>query len=245
MSTKKPTIWLNNNLKQYLKPKNLILGIPNDISPFTYWRWLNATSIEQLTEKEIKLGEYAREEEQKISKIYFSNKSIPNALIPKIIYPLFNNQKPIKKTPSLFAIYAAFIVASQEFIDVLYNFCLGENQIEKLLFYNPKKDKLEDSSFYFINICESYKYCQIVINSSITREYLRTKDESIIYHTPENQEELNNFLFSKEALFCPVDIWHDLSIYRSIFMSNRLRLALFNSKLKRDISLLSCNLTSN
>ena len=61
----------------------------------------------------------------------------------------------------------------------------------------------------------------------------------------ENQEELNNFLFSKEALFCPVDIWHDLSIYRSIFMSDRLRLALFNSKLKRDISLLSCNLTSN
>ena len=239
MSAKSPAIWLLHKRKIYSTPKNYILDNFNVIPPQTYWRLMNIGPGEQPTETEIILANQIRERDKRIYKMYSNHETIPTDLVPKNIYPMYHKVKPVKVP--LFAIYAVFIIINQTLADILQNSRFGNNQIQNLQLYNTESGTLEKSPYYFINICESYRYAKLKEGSNHAREYSGTNDSQIVYDLPNNQDEADNFSYTHDALNCPVDIWHDPLIRSSIFISDVLKNSISDAKLKKFIPLLSCD----
>lgn len=244
MAAKEPTIWQLNNRRLTRNSWWFKLGIPATVN---FPEYFALEAKEDKTPQEIELRKSISNKIIEIIHLYRNHQTLPAEILPHTMYADFQvmyaafPRENLALMPPLFEISDGYIMITEPLLAVLRHFRLGSTQIVPVkLREKTTNELLSEQTYYFINVCERHSYCSPK-NSDPSLRKLPIKDR-VLYHSPSDKATANKFIFSKQALDCPVDIWHDPLIYGSIFFSHTLSMAIYKAKLNKGFYLFACNL---
>jgi hypothetical protein len=244
MAAKEPTIWQLNNRRLTRNSWWFKLGIPATVN---FPEYFALEAKEDKTPQEIELRKSISNKIIEIIHLYHNHQTLPAEILPHTMYADFQimyaavPREYLARMPPLFAISDGYIVITEPLLAVLRKFRLGSTQIVPVKLRDKTTNELlSEQTYYFINVCERHSYCSLEFSDPSLRK-LPIKDR-VLYHSPSDKATANKFIFSKQALDCPVDIWHDPLIYGSIFFSHALSMAIYKAKLNKGFYLFACNL---
>lgn len=244
MAAKEPTIWQLNNRRLTRNSWWFKLGIPATVN---FPEYFALEAKEDKTPQEIELRKSISNKIIEIIHLYRNHQTLPAEILPHTMYADFQvmyaafPRENLALMPPLFEISDGYIMITEPLLAVLRHFRLGSTQIIPVkLREKTTNELLSEQTYYFINVCERHSYCSLEFSDPSLRK-LPIKDR-VLYHSPSDKATANKFIFSKQALDCPVDIWHDPLIYGSIFFSHALSMAIYKAKLNKGFYLFACNL---
>lgn len=148
------------------------------------------------------------------------------------------------KLPSFFRTQEGFVILTEECANVLKKFRLGENTLYPLSFFDIQLNELvNDQTYYFFNIAELRSYLRPEDCIRKLRKATYTKHEGYqLFNLYEAFYADHAIAVAKEAVECDVDLWQDLELDNSIFMSDELKKALDEAQLSDAWQLFLCDL---
>ena len=244
MAKRKPTIWLINDYKLGRDSWWFQLGIPATLN---FPEYFSLEAKENKTPLEIEQREKIADKIIGIIHLYRNHQILPAEILPHTMYADFQvlyaafPRENLALIPSVFAVSDKYIMITEPLLRVLQNFRLGSTQISPVrLREQTTHELLSEQTYYFINVCERYNFLSPKDSDQSLKPI--TIGESNIYFRPNSRDEAKLFCFSRQALDCPVDIWHDPLMTYSVFLSDPLYQAIHAAGLDKDISLFSCHL---
>ena len=244
MAKRKPTIWLINDYKLGRDSWWFKLGIPATLN---FPEYFSLEAKENETPLEIEQREKMADKIIEVIRLYRNHQILPAEILPHTMYADFQvlyaafPRENLALIPSIFAITNKYIMITEPLLNILRNFRLGSTQISPVkLREQTTHELLSEQTYYFINVCERYNFLSPRDSDQSLKPI--TIGESNIYFRPNSRDEAKRFCFSRQALDCPVDIWHDPLMTYSVFLSDPLYQAIHAAGLDKDISLFSCNL---
>ena len=244
MAKRKPTIWLINDYKLGRDSWWFKLGIPATLN---FPEYFSLEAKENETPLEIEQREKIADKIIEVIRLYRNHQILPAEILPHTMYADFQvlyaafPRENLALIPSIFAITNKYIMITEPLLNILRNFRLGSTQISPVkLREKTTHELLSEQTYYFINVCEQHGYLSPE-NSDPSLRMVSRGDYSI-YSPPGDKEYVKKFYFSRSALDCAVDIWHDPLIAYSIFFSDPLYHAIHATGLDKNLSLFSCHL---
>jgi len=220
------------------------LGIPATVN---FPEYFALEAKKDKTPLEIELRKSISNKLIEIIRLYRNHQMLPTEILPHTMYADFQvmysafPRENLALMPPLFEISDGYLMITEPLLAVLRHFRLGSTQIIPVKLRDKTTNELlSEQTYYFINVCERHSYCSLEFSDPSLRK-LPIKDR-VLYHSPSDKATANKFIFSKQALDCPVDIWHDPLIYGSIFFSHALSMAIYKAKLNKGFYLFACNL---
>ena len=244
MNKKEPTIWLINDYKLSRDSWWFQLGIPATLN---FQEFFTLYQKEEKIEQETQQLKSMTKKIIEINNIYFKHEMLSPDILPHTMYADFQvlyaafPRENLALIPPVFAVSDKYIMITEPLLKVLQNFRLGSTQISPVkLREQTTHELLSEQTYYFINVCEQHGYLSPE-NSDPSLRMVSRGDYSI-YSPPGDKEYVKKFYFSRSALDCAVDIWHDPLIAYSIFFSDPLYHAIHATGLDKNLSLFSCHL---
>lgn len=158
---------------------------------------------------------------------YLDFKSIPLENAPTMIYGEGLSEKTLEHLPGFFKTLDSLVV-TQECRELLMQFNLGEHiQFFPVSLYDLEKDEVANNETYYVmNIADwrsflAPDFCEGKLKK---RQALKAGYEN--YRLKRGSEFDHAIALFDNATKCDLDLWHDPALVRSLFMSNRLKLAL-------------------
>lgn len=220
------------------------MGIPATVN---FPEYFALEAKKDKTPLEIELRKSISNKLIEIIRLYRNHQMLPTEILPHTMYADFQvmyaafPRENLALMPPLFEISDGYLMITEPLLAVLRHFRLGSTQIIPVKLRDKTTNELlSEQTYYFINVCERHSYCSLEFSDPSLRK-LPIKDR-VLYHSPSDKATANKFIFSKQALDCPVDIWHDPLIYGSIFFSHALSMAIYKAKLNKGFYLFACNL---
>ena len=235
-----PTVWLNTLQKQGKDGRIFDLSFPGQLDFPTYWQM--AKKYHDSEEDKQAYWDMNAKYLEVIHRCRDDHKALDPAILPDMMY----SDTPIDPAivlPGLFKINNGFLMMNEAFRAVLQRFRLGATQVSAVGFYDLARDApVNDETYYFLNVCEwrNYFLPGQSGDSVDSRGYQRNGYD--IYGMPDTKKENREYLFSRAALDCPLDLWHDPMLRSSLFMSDALVTALREAGFGPILSLLPCQL---
>ena len=227
MAKRKPTIWLINDYKLSRDSWWFQLGIPATLN---FQEFFTLYQKEEKIEQETQQLKSMTKKIIEINNIYLKHEMLSPDILPHTMYADFQvlyaafPRENLALIPPVFAVSDKYIMITEPLLRVL----------------QTTHELLSEQTYYFINVCERYNFLSPKDSDQSLKPI--TIGESNIYFRPNSRDEAKLFCFSRQALDCPVDIWHDPLMTYSVFLSDPLYQAIHAAGLDKDISLFSCHL---
>ena len=174
----------------------------------------------------------------------FDHKALDAAILPTTMYS-DSKIDPAIVLPGLFKIYNGFLMMTESFWTVLRRFRLGATQTSPVAFYDLARDAaVNDETYYFLNVCEWRNYFLPGQSGEGIYSCGYQRNGYDIYDSPFDKKQNCRYVFSRAALDCPLDLWHDPMLDESLFMSDALVAALRAAGFGKILSLLPCQLAA-
>ena len=160
-------------------------------------------------------------------KIYLDFKLIPLENSPTMIYGEGLSKEIHELLPGFFKTLDSLVV-TQACRELLMQFNLGEHiQFFPISLYDLEKDELANNETYYVmNIADWRSFLAPDFCEGELSEVHRLDPETPRYSLDPGDEFDNAIALSEGATKCDLDLWHDPSLFHSLFMSNHLKLAL-------------------
>ena len=244
MAKRKPTIWLINDYKLSRDSWWFQLGIPATLN---FQEFFTLYQKEEKIEQETQQLKSMTKKIIEINNIYLKHEMLSPDILPHTMYADFQvlyaafPRENLALIPPVFAVSDKYIMITEPLLWVLQNFRLGSTQISPVrLREQTTHELLSEQTYYFINVCERYNFLSPKDSDQSLKPI--TIGESNIYFRPNSRDEAKLFCFSRQALDCPVDIWHDPLMTYSVFLSDPLYQAIHAAGLDKNLAFFSCNL---
>ncbi|WP_269915563.1 hypothetical protein [Acinetobacter sp. HY1485] len=158
---------------------------------------------------------------------YLDFKSIPLENAPTMIYGEGLSKKTLELLPGFFNTLDSLVV-TQECRELLIQFNLGEHiQFFPVSLYDLEKDELANNeTYYVLNIADWRSFLAPDLCEGKLRKFQILKAGYQPYRLSAGDEFDHAIALFDDATKCDLDLWHDPALVRSLFMSNRLKLAL-------------------
>lgn len=151
-----------------------------------------------------------------------------------------SDDKPLPKNDEyIFRVLIGGIILREPCAKILQQFNLGQSTVTPLHIYKYDTGALwSNEIFYFLNLCEHRKYiCYPQSDNVFT--YVQFTQRYSTNGIPIKNEMLE---INHSALNCNVDLWHDPMLASSIFMSDRLYIALKDANMIDQWNMTSCKI---
>ena len=244
MAKRKPTIWLINDYKLSRDSWWFQLGIPATLN---FQEFFTLYQKEEKIEQETQQLKSMTKKIIEINNIYLKHEMLSPDILPHTMYADFQvlyaafPRENLALIPPVFAVSDKYIMITEPLLKVLQNFRLGSTQISPVkLREQTTHELLSEQTYYFINVCEQHGYLSPENSDPSLR--MVSRGNRSIYSYPDDKNDADKFYFYRNALDCPVDIWHDPLVEYSVFLSDPLYQAIHAAGLDKDIPLFSCNL---
>ncbi len=218
------------------------LSFPGQVDFPTYWQ-LSETYRDS---EENKQAYWALNEKylEVINLCTVDYKALDAAILPATMYSK-SKIDPAIVLPGLFMINDSFLMMTESFWTVLRRFRLGATQTSPVSFYDLARDAaVNDETYYFLNVCEWRNYFLPGQSGEGIYSCGYQRNGYDIYQIPFDKKQNRRYVFSRAALDCPLDLWHDPMLMNSLFMSDALVAALRAAGFGKILSLLPCQLAA-
>jgi len=173
---------------------------------------------------------------------YHLSKKIEPVNAPTILYA--HGFGKTVELPSFFRTQDGFVIVTEACANVLKQFRLGESVLYPLSFFDIQlNEPVNDQIYYFFNIAElrSYLRPEYCTEKMRKQSYIKHKGYQLfnLYHAYYTDYAI---AITKEAIECDIDLWQDLELDDSIFMSDNLKQALDDAQLSDAWQLFLCDL---
>lgn len=170
---------------------------------------------------------------------WFASQYFAPEHMPEKIYREPNEELP-NESDVIFKIVNGYLVVNQTCYDIISKHNLGKTHFSQVHIYDIEtQEQLSDKPYYFINIAETREFLDVENTHSGISENEYNPDSGVYFLSSVKDNDIN---LTSQANAVDVDLWHDPKLFKSLFLSNKLVVAMLDAGIsKESLSLISCN----
>lgn len=196
---------------------------------------------EDRTEEQIQEAKLRFQEALKISRIYRNHDPLDDDILPATLYTAHGVRKDVV-LPDFFHITDNYLIMSKAFADVLLSCNLGKTKIIPIRFFDlVSQEYVNETTYYLLNVAEKYQY--FLPDLTQPKPYFQFHQDGVDVYFPATTKAIHdNYVYSRQALSCPVDLWADPSLLGKLYISETLMKSLKQAGFTKIVNLWECQL---
>lgn len=233
-------VWHLNLSKQLNNMYFFDLGFTEE-NDFAYWFSLNHIKKEDRTEEQREqMRNYIKKAAER-RQIQRKGCTIDERLLPATMYVTFEFDRTVI-LPDFFQINSGYLIMSKAFADVLLSCNLGKTKIIPIRFFDlVSQEYVNETTYYLLNVAEKYQY--FLPDLTQPKPYFQFHQDGVDVYFPATTKAIHdNYVYSRQALSCPVDLWADPSLLGELYISDTLMKSLKQAGFTKIVNLWECQL---